>query len=83
MGCCGALAFAFVFNAYNMGSPSTVSLFEYSLIIYSIFIGYFVFNESPPIRTLIGALVIISAGIYIYFREKVKDQLIVSKNTIR
>ena len=83
MGCCGALAFAFVFNAYNMGSPSTVSLFEYSLIIYSIFIGYFVFNESPPIRTLIGALVIISAGIYIYFREKVKDQLIVSKNPIR
>ena len=83
MGCCGAFAFAFVFNAYNMGSPSTVSLFEYSLIIYSIFIGYFIFNESPPIRTLIGALIIISAGIYIYFREKVKDQLIVTENPIR
>ena len=83
MGCCGALAFAFVFNAYNKGSPSTVSLFEYSLILYSIIVGYLVFDENPSIRTLIGALIIISAGIYIYFREKVKDQLIVTDNPIR
>ncbi len=83
MGCCGALAFALVFNAYNKGSPSTVSLFEYSLILYSIIIGYFIFGENPSIRTLIGALIIISAGIYIYFRERIKDQLIVTENPIR
>ena len=83
MGFCGAAAFALVFNAYNLGSPSTVSLFEYSLIIYSIIVGYFLFQEIPSVRTLIGIVIIISSGSYIYFREKVKDQLIVTENPIR
>ena len=83
MGFCGAVAFGLVFTAYNISSPSTISLFEYSLIIYSIITGYLVFNETPDIRTLIGALIIISAGIYIFLREKAKDQLIVTENPIR
>ena len=40
MGFCGSVAFALVFNAYNIASPSLISLFEYSLILYSIIIGY-------------------------------------------
>ena len=83
MGFCGSAAFALVFSAYNMASPSVISLFEYSLIIYSIIVGYLLFNEIPTIKTLLGALLIISAGVYIYFREKVKDQLIVTENPIR
>ena len=83
MGFCGSIAFAFVFNAYNIASPSLISLFEYSLILYSIIIGYLLFEEIPTYRTLIGALVIISAGIYIYFREKIKDQPIATENPIR
>ena len=83
MGFCGAIAFALIFTAYNIASPSTVSLFEYSLIIYSIITGYIVFNEAPSMRTLIGALIIISAGVYIFLRERIKDQLIVTENPIR
>jgi drug/metabolite transporter (DMT)-like permease len=83
MGFCGAIAFALIFTAYNIASPSTVSLFEYSLIIYSIITGYIVFNEAPSTRTLIGALIIISAGVYIFLRERIKDQLIVTENPIR
>ena len=79
----GSISFALVFNAYSLASPSVISLFEYSLIIYSIIIGYLIFNETPNTGTLIGALLIISAGAYIYFREKIKDQLIVTKNPIR
>ena len=83
MGCCGAFAFALVFNAYNVASPSTVSLFEYSLIIYASITGYFLFKEIPETRTIVGSIIIISAGLYIYFREKVKDQPIVTENPIR
>ena len=83
MGICGTTAFFLVFNAYNIASPSTISLFEYSLILYSIIIGYLLFQEVPSIRTLFGALIIISAGIYIYFREKVKAQPIATENPIR
>ena len=41
------------------------------------------FDNIPSLRTLFGALIIISAGIYIYLREKIKEQLIVSDNPIR
>jgi drug/metabolite transporter (DMT)-like permease len=78
MGCIGAFAFYFILNAYSIASPSVVSLYEYSLIIWSILTGYILFNDIPTTRTFIGVSIIISAGIYIYFREKVKDQMIVT-----
>ena len=76
MGIVATFSFYFVFNAYSIASPSVVSLYEYSLIIWSILTGYILFNNIPTIRTFIGVGLIISAGIYIYMREKTKDQLI-------
>ena len=78
MGFIGALAFFCVFNAYSIASPSVVSLYEYSLIIWSIIIGFILFDNIPTIRTFFGVSIIIGAGIYIYLREKVKDQMIVT-----
>ena len=78
MGFIGALAFFCVFNAYSIASPSVVSLYEYSLIIWSIIIGYVLFDNIPTLRTFVGVSIIIGAGIYIYLREKVKDQMIVT-----
>jgi len=54
MGLVASLSFYFVFSAYSIASPSVVSLFEYSLIIWAIIIGYFLFNDIPTIRTFIG-----------------------------
>jgi drug/metabolite transporter (DMT)-like permease len=76
MGCIGTFAFYFVFSAYSIASPSVVSLYEYSLIIWSILTGYILFNNTPTLRTLIGVAIIIGAGLYIYLMEKTKDQLI-------
>ena len=76
MGCIGTFAFYFVVSAYSIASPSVVSLYEYSLIIWSILTGYILFNNTPTLRTLIGVAIIIGAGLYIYLREKTKDQLI-------
>ena len=83
MGLISVLAFYFILNAYSIASPSVVSLFEYSLIIWAILIGYILFDNIPSTRTLVGALIIICAGVYIYFREKTKEQLIVTKSPIR
>ena len=78
MGFIGAFAFYFILNAYSIASPSVVSLYEYSLIIWSILTGFILFNNIPTTRTFIGVSIIIGAGIYIYFREKIKDQMIVT-----
>jgi drug/metabolite transporter (DMT)-like permease len=74
----GLLHFILSFNAYSIASPSVVSLYEYSLIIWSILTGFILFDNIPTTRTFIGVSIIIGAGIYIYFREKVKDQMIVT-----
>ena len=78
MGLVASLSFYFVFSAYSIASPSIVSLFEYSLIIWAIIIGYLLFNDIPTARTFIGVALIIGAGVYIYIREKARDQMIAS-----
>jgi len=78
MGFVGAISFYCVFSAYSVASPSVVSLFEYSLIIWAIIIGYLLFDNIPSPRTFVGVALIIGAGIYIYIREKVRDQMIVT-----
>jgi len=78
MGFVGAISFYCVFSAYSVASPSVVSLFEYSLIIWAIIIGYLLFDNIPSPRTFGGVALIIGAGIYIYVREKVRDQMIVT-----
>ena len=78
MGFVAAVSFYCVFSAYSIASPSAVSLFEYSLIIWSIIIGYILFNDIPSLRTFIGVALIIGAGVYIYIREKARDQMIVT-----
>ena len=74
MGILASISFAFIFRAYSSYSPSVVSLFEYSLIIWSIIIGYLLFNEIPTLRTFFGVSIVMSAGIYIFVREKKRNQ---------
>ena len=83
MGLVASLSFYFVFSAYSIASPSVVSLFEYSLIIWAIIIGYLLFNDIPTARTFIGVALIIGAGVYIYIREKAKDQMVASNTPNR
>ena len=78
-GAAASIAFVCIFSAYIIASPSVVSLFEYSLIIMSMIPGYFLFNEIPSLRTLLGVVCIISAGVYIYLRERVRKQYVASK----
>jgi drug/metabolite transporter (DMT)-like permease len=82
-GLAASIAFLCIFSAYIIASPSVVSLFEYSLIIMSMIPGYFLFSEIPSLRTLLGVFFIISAGVYIYFRERVRKQYVASKTPAR
>jgi len=78
MGTVAAISFYCVFSAYSIASPSVVSLFEYSLIIWAMIAGYILFKTIPETNTFIGSAIIIAAGVYIYIREKARDQMIVT-----
>jgi len=74
IGVLATVAFTCVFKAYSSYSTSVTSIFEYSLIVWSIIIGSFLFNDIPTIRTIIGCIIVIFAGIFIFFREKIREQ---------
>ena len=74
IGVLATVAFTCVFKAYSSYSTSVTSIFEYSLIVWSIIIGSFLFNDIPTIRTIIGCVIVIFAGMFIFFREKIREQ---------
>ena len=77
------LAFLLLFTAYSIASPSVVSPFEYSILLWSPLVGWLYFSEIPTTNTIIGIFIIVSSGIYIFMREKAQDQLIVTEKPLR
>ena len=77
------LAFLLLFTAYSIASPSVVSPFEYSILLWSPLVGWLYFGEIPTTNTIIGIFIIVSSGIYIFMREKAQDQLIVTEKPLR
>ncbi len=44
--------------------------YQYSMIIWAVAFGYVVFGDVPHVTTIVGAAIIIAAGIYIFMREQ-------------
>ena len=57
-GITASAAFLLLFTAYSIASPSVVSPFEYSILLWSSLIGWIFFNEIPSLRTVIGIFII-------------------------
>ena len=76
-------AFLLLFTAYSIASPSVVSPFEYSILIWSSLSGWIFFDEMLSLRTFIGIFVIVTSGIYIFMREKAQEQSIVTEKPLR
>ncbi len=45
--------------------------------------GLYFFNETPDLKTIIGMVLIVCGGIYIFIREKAQDQLVVTEKPLR
>ena len=82
-GITATIAFLLLFTAYSIASPAVVSPFEYSILLWSPLIGWIYFNEIPNLNTVIGILIIVSSGIYIFMREKAQDQSIATEKPLR
>ena len=82
-GVTATLAFLFLFTAYSIASPAVVSPFEYSILFWSPLVGWLYFNEIPSLNTVIGILIIVSSGIYIFMREKAQNQYIATEKPLR
>lgn len=69
-GICGGIAQMMMTEAYRHAEASTVAPFEYTSMILGIVVGYFAFGDVPTAYTIVGGLIVISAGIFIIVRER-------------
>jgi drug/metabolite transporter (DMT)-like permease len=69
-GCISAGALLCVNRSLKLAPASVVVPYQYSMIIWAVIFGYFVFGDVPSIATIAGAAIIIGAGLYIFLRER-------------
>ncbi len=67
----GFIATLLMVSAYTIGEAALVAPMQYSQIIWAVFFGMLLFDESPDAPTLIGAAVIVASGLFIIAREAI------------
>jgi drug/metabolite transporter (DMT)-like permease len=70
-GLLGGLGQIFLTSSYRYADASLVAPFDYASMILALIIGYFVFDEVPTGTMLLGAGIVILAGVLIIWREQV------------
>ena len=69
VGIMGGSANLFLTQSYKLSEVSLVAPLKYLSLIFAIIFGYLIWNEVPTAKTLVGALLVVSASIIIFRRE--------------
>ena len=71
------LSFGYIFSIATIKAAlvSVTSTFRYSVILWGILYGFFLFNEIPNTNTYIGAFMIVVSGLIIISRQRKLGQL--------
>ncbi len=56
--------------AMRHGDISFVSPFRYTVLIWALLLGLFVFGDIPDVITIMGSLIVVGTGIYTFYRER-------------
>jgi drug/metabolite transporter (DMT)-like permease len=70
LGVVSLIAIVCVNRSLKLAPASVVVPYQYMLIVWAIVFGYLVFSDVPEWPMLVGAAIIIGAGLFIFFREQ-------------
>ena len=68
-------------HACRTAPLSLVASFRYSLLVWGTLAGYLAFGELPDILAACGATIVVLCGLYIFYREAVRNRALTSKVT--
>src|SRR3979409_1996544 len=79
-GCISIVALLCTNRSLKLAPASVVVPYQYSMIVWAVMFGYGVFGDVPSAATIVGAAIIIGAGLYIFLRERAlgREETIVS-----
>jgi drug/metabolite transporter (DMT)-like permease len=69
VGILGGLANLWLTQSYKFSEVSLVSPLKYLALVFAIIFGYFIWDEIPTIKTLVGSLLVIASSFIIFKRE--------------
>lgn len=69
-GILGGIGQIFLTSSYREADASLIAPFEYASMIFALIVGYVIFDEIPSWTMLLGAALIVFAGILIIWRER-------------
>ena len=69
IGIFGGVANLWLSQSYKFAEVSLVTPLKYLALVFAIIFGYFIWDEKPTIKTLIGATLVIVSSIIIFRRE--------------
>jgi drug/metabolite transporter (DMT)-like permease len=70
MGLFSAISSIVFVKAYQVAPANFVAPFEYSAMVWALLFGIFVFKDFPDQYTLIGAAIVICAGLFLAWRDR-------------
>jgi len=66
----GALGHWLLIRCYEVAEASAVQPFAYFQMVFAAIVGIFVFSESLKINVLVGAGIVVAAGLFTLWRER-------------
>jgi drug/metabolite transporter (DMT)-like permease len=70
IGVFGGIAQILLTDSYRHAPAAVVAPFSYTAMIWAVILGYFLFSELPGPIVLVGAAIVIAAGLFVIFRER-------------
>jgi drug/metabolite transporter (DMT)-like permease len=68
------VALACINRSLKLAPASVVVPYQYTMIMWAIVLGYLVFDDRPDPAMLVGAAIIVAAGLYIFYREQAQGR---------
>jgi drug/metabolite transporter (DMT)-like permease len=81
IGIFGGVSNLWLSQSYKYSEVSLVTPLKYLTLVFAIIFGYFIWDEIPTIKTLIGSFLVIISTLIIFRREIYKKKIITSKLT--
>ena len=69
-GLLGGTAHLILTHSYRYAPASVIAPYDYTAILFAFVIGYFAFNEVPTGLVIVGAAIVVAAGLFVLWRER-------------
>lgn len=68
-GLLGGLGQILLTQSYRYADASTLAPFDYTTMLWALLVGWLVFNEMPGLPVYVGSAIVVSAGLFVIYRE--------------